>query len=87
MYDSPQVFTCAIHDPNPSGTTTVNVALHIHLHAVGDAWPLPPQVAKDPVSGQGQGTVGLNVDGAYVPATGVVDVEHALVRRESQPVG
>src|SRR6266700_6267435 len=84
--DTAQLFALWIHDPYPPGSTTIDVAFLIHLHTIGHAGLATPQLGKDPVSLLGEGTVGQQVEGADVATPGVVNVEHAFIGGEGEPV-
>ena len=72
---------------NPAGAAAIDVAGDVDLHAVGHAGLAAAQVGEHPVALLGERAVGLDVEGADMAAAGVVDIEHALVRREREPVG
>ena len=87
VHDAAELLALRIHDPYPAGAAAIDVAFDIDLHAVGDAGLVAAQIDEDPVGLLGERAVGHQIEGADVPAARIVDVEHALIRREREPVG
>ena len=87
MHDASELFALWVDDPQPPGAAAINIAFDIDLHAVGNARFGAAQIDKDAVGLLRQRPVGHNIESADVPAARVVNVEHALVRREGKPIG
>ena len=82
-----QLLARRVHHPQATGAAAVHVAFDVHLHPVRDARRVAGQVSENPVGLPRQRAVGVQVEGADVSPARVVDVQHALVGREGQPVG
>src|SRR3984893_16784756 len=82
-----ELLALRIHDPYSPCAAAIHVAGYVHFHAIGHAGFRAAQVGKDPVAPLRDDAVGEQVEGPDVPAPEVVDVEHAFIRRESEPVG
>src|SRR5262245_53906917 len=78
--DATELLALTVHDPDAARTATVNVALRIDLHPVGNAGLGSAQVGEHAVGVPGQGAVGQQIEGPDVTAARVVDVQDALVR-------
>src|SRR6266508_6690926 len=77
--------------PQAARAAAVDVALEIDLHAVGGAGSLAAEaeehaLRRDVGRAVGWDVVGLDVGADVADAVAVVDVQHALVRCERQPV-
>ena len=62
---------------SPPGAAAIDIALDVHLHAVGNAGLVAAQVGEDAVGLLRERAVGQQVEGPDVAAPRVVDVEHA----------
>src|SRR5262245_32714236 len=87
VHDAPELLAARVHDPDPAGAAAVDVALHVDLHAVWHARLVATEIGEDAVGLLGERAVREQIERADVLAARVVDVEHALVRRERQPAG
>src|SRR5262249_43353085 len=87
MDDATELFSLGIHDPQPPGAAAINIAFDIDLHTVRHTGFVAAQIDKYAIAGFGERAVWCDVKSADVTATGVVDVEHALVGREGEPIG
>src|SRR5262245_43694106 len=75
----------AVDDVDAAWSGTVDVALLVALHAVGDAGLAAGQRVED--TAVAHAAVAIDVEGADEPEACVVDVKDRLVRAEAQAVG
>ena len=83
----PSFLPCGSMIHIPPCAATIHVAGYVHFHAIGHAGFRAAQLGKDPVAPLRDDAVWEQIEGPDVPAPGVVDVEHAFIRRERKPVG
>ena len=90
VLDGADVLAVRVDDPDAAGAGAVDVALDVHLHAVGRAGAVvAAHVAEQALAAEVEHAVAFDVVGADVlaVAVAVVDVEDLLVRREREAVG
>src|SRR5205807_5319939 len=87
VHDATELLALGVEDVEPAGAAAVNVAGGIDLHAVGAARLGSAQVGKNAIGLAQECAVRRKVEGANMTPRRAVNVEHALVRRERDPVG
>ena len=83
--DAPEVVALGVGDPDSAGTGAVDVALDVHLDAVGGAVVVVEQLGENAIVADG--AVGEHVEHPDMELGGVVDVEEGLVGGKAQAVG
>src|SRR5262249_7577650 len=73
-------------DPDAAGRGHPDIAALVAFHAVGQSWLQLGADAAGEHTRIGKQPVGLDVEGTDQRLHGIVDIEHALVWREAQPV-
>ena len=68
-----------------AGTAAIDVAVRVHLHAIGCTCRVTRSLSPDATVGER--AVGVHVEHANVLGLRIVDVELPLVAGEAQPVG
>src|SRR5215472_7711539 len=79
VHDAAELFAVGIHDPDAAGATTIDVALGIHLHAVGDPGLGTAQIGEHAVALPGERAIGVQVERPDQPAARIIDVKNFLV--------
>src|SRR4030095_16845946 len=79
--DAAELLAVRIHAPDAAGAAAVDVALHVHLHAVGHARLAAAELGEDAVGLLRERAVGQELEGPDVAAARIGDVQHLLVRR------
>src|SRR5215468_33687 len=87
VHDAAELLALQVEDPDAARAAAIDVAGRVDLHAIGDAGLAAAQIGEHAVALLGKNAARHYVEGADVAASGVVDVEHALVGRERKPVG
>src|SRR5262249_36011012 len=87
VHDAAELLALQVEDPDAARAAAIDVPGRVDLHAVGDAGLAAAQIGEYAVALLGKNAARHHVEGADVAASGVVDVEHALVGRERKPVG
>jgi hypothetical protein len=77
--DRPQVCAFVVENPAPARPCAIDIALHIDLHAVRNADAVILQGCEDAIGGHRQQPCWLDVEGANMAATGVIDIEHPFI--------
>src|SRR5262249_24877833 len=82
-----ELLALGIENPDTTRAAAIDVSGSVHLHAIRQAGLSPAQVGKHAIGLPRERAIRGQIERAYVPAPGVVDVEDTFVWRERKAVG
>src|SRR5260221_2541823 len=86
MDDATELLPLRIENIEPTGAAAIDIAGRVDLHAVGATGLRTAQAGAHAVGLLRQGAVGSKVEGPDMAAPEIVDIDHAFVGREGEPV-
>src|SRR5437764_5046911 len=87
VHDAAKLLALRIEDPDAPCAAAIDVARRIHLHAIGHAGLVAAEIGEHAIALLGETAGRPHLEGAHMPAPGVIDVKHASVGRECNSVG